>query len=234
MVERALPFAEANSCAAFATESDGAERLALVVEASREMVRLARAAARKDNGSVETEGPESAAALDELVERLRGAVTAEFEIPLHAVLFIRPGTFPRTSSGKVQRRACRDGFQAGNLEVVHQWQDQVEETVASPNASLRTGESLYEQTALSFRAGERETIKRSSRTDSETSRSGTSAVARLNRTPPAEQPRLLEEWLQRQVQEVAGLTVPPRPDKGFFELGIDSLKAVELTSRLQR
>src|SRR5262249_29395424 len=33
--------------------------------------------------------------------------------------FIRRGTFPRTSSGKVQRWACKTALLAGTLEIVH-------------------------------------------------------------------------------------------------------------------
>ena len=66
------------------------------------------------------------------VKRHRKARTAEeqggivsFEAPIHAVVFVRPGTFPRTSSGKLQRRACRAAFLAGRLDVAYAWQANV-------------------------------------------------------------------------------------------------------------
>jgi acyl-CoA synthetase (AMP-forming)/AMP-acid ligase II len=49
---------------------------------------------------------------------IRYAVAEEFRVPVDAVVFVRPNTFPRTSSGKVRRRACREGFLADTLEVL--------------------------------------------------------------------------------------------------------------------
>jgi acyl-CoA synthetase (AMP-forming)/AMP-acid ligase II len=98
-VERLLPVVPANSCAAFGVEAGGEERLALVLEADRALLRA---------------GPEREA----LAGRIRQAVEEKFRVPVHAVAFVRPNTFPRTSSGKVQRRACREGFLAGTLDVL--------------------------------------------------------------------------------------------------------------------
>jgi amino acid adenylation domain-containing protein len=42
----------------------------------------------------------------------------EYEIQPHAVILIKGGTIPKTSSGKIQRRKCRDRFLAGDLEVL--------------------------------------------------------------------------------------------------------------------
>ena len=35
--------------------------------------------------------------------------------------FVKPGSFPRTSSGKVQRRACRTGLEDASLDVICAW-----------------------------------------------------------------------------------------------------------------
>jgi len=124
-VERVVPFARPNALAAFSVETEGGERLAVVIEADRALVHKAQAA-KEANGR-------GAADLNDLVGRVRQAVSDEFEVPVWSVTFVRPGSFPRTSSGKVQRRACRKSLLAGQLEVVHGWQ-----------ASFREGEAPAE------------------------------------------------------------------------------------------
>ena len=42
------------------------------------------------------------------------------QIAVGRVVFVKPRSIPKTSSGKVQRRACRDSLLAGKLEVVGQ------------------------------------------------------------------------------------------------------------------
>jgi 8-amino-7-oxononanoate synthase len=126
VVERTADFVKPNACAAFGVEAFGEERLAVVVEADRRLVQMALAAAKRRaaSGAHETGNGTCAAAaeLDDVVGRVRQAITEAFEVPVHTVAFVRPGTFPRTSSGKVQRRACRSGILAGTLDVVHVWQ----------------------------------------------------------------------------------------------------------------
>ncbi len=55
---------------------------------------------------------------EEVSAAARSAVAAAFEVSLHRLLLIRHGTLPRTSSGKVQRHACRRQMLAGELAVV--------------------------------------------------------------------------------------------------------------------
>ncbi len=50
----------------------------------------------------------------------------------------------------------------------------------------------------------------------------------------AARPRELEAFLRREAQELARLPAPPAADAGFFELGMGSLKVVELGNRLNR
>ena len=57
--------------------------------------------------------------LDEVATAIRQAVTVEHEIQVYAVVLIKGGTIPKTSSGKIQRRATRADFDNGQLEIVH-------------------------------------------------------------------------------------------------------------------
>ena len=57
---------------------------------------------------------------------------------------------------------------------------------------------------------------------------------RLRAVPAADREGLLISFLQREVQAVLRLPSPPAPAVGFFELGMDSLMAVELRNRLNR
>ena len=60
----------------------------------------------------------------------------------------------------------------------------------------------------------------------------TGLLPRLRQAPAAEREALLVEFLLGEVQAVLGLPEPPAPAVGFFDLGMDSLMAVELRNRL--
>ncbi|ASC71044.1 peptide synthetase [Halomicronema hongdechloris C2206] len=55
---------------------------------------------------------------EEVTAAIREAIAQEHEVQAYAVVLIKPGTIPKTSSGKIQRRATRAGFLAGHLEVI--------------------------------------------------------------------------------------------------------------------
>lgn len=52
---------------------------------------------------------------DELLMKARRSVSDLHGLRLHELVFIRPATLPKTSSGKVRRTHCRDLFLAGSL-----------------------------------------------------------------------------------------------------------------------
>lgn len=71
---------------------------------------------------------------DAVIQSVRSAVTAEHELPPDAVILVRSSSIPKTSSGKIQRAACRKYFEDGSLLVVAQWyawQPNEEATAAS-------------------------------------------------------------------------------------------------------
>jgi amino acid adenylation domain-containing protein len=95
--ERAHPSLGGGLGAAFAVDVDGEERLVIVHEAER----------HADAGDVE-----------EIAEAVRQAVASEHEALVQVVVVVPPGGVPRTSSGKVQRRACRALYLNGELKTV--------------------------------------------------------------------------------------------------------------------
>jgi acyl-CoA synthetase (AMP-forming)/AMP-acid ligase II/acyl carrier protein len=108
---RCHPSLKQNNAAAFAVEKNGRERLIVVQEVVRP--------ARLD--------------LDAIAETVRRAVQAEHQVPLDALVLIKPGTLPKTSSGKVQRNVVRDSYLAGELAVVRDWPFTVDQgAVPSP------------------------------------------------------------------------------------------------------
>ncbi|BAZ37908.1 amino acid adenylation domain protein [Calothrix sp. NIES-4101] len=73
--------------------------------------------------------------LEEVANTIRQAVTEEHEVFVYAVILIKPGSIPKTSSGKIQRRATRAQFENGELNVV-------------TSNILRTSNTIKESTQL--------------------------------------------------------------------------------------
>ena len=71
-------------------------------------------------------------------------------------------------------------------------------------------------------------------TDDDDASSSDDLLAQLGATPAAERENLLVSFVQREVQAVLRLPSAPAPTVGFFDLGMDSLMAVELRNRLNR
>jgi amino acid adenylation domain-containing protein/thioester reductase-like protein len=92
---------EAGMSAAFSVMEDGEEKLVLVHEVTRRH--------RKPD-------------LESVVTAVRRAVAQEHQLQLHAIVLIRPLSVPRTSSGKIKRHACKQGYLDGSLRVVGAWQ----------------------------------------------------------------------------------------------------------------
>jgi amino acid adenylation domain-containing protein len=93
--------------------------------------------------------------VDEVVNAIRQAVSEEHDLQVHAILLLKPAAIPRTSSGKIQRSACRDEFLEDTLKTVARWQQDIsiKESVANDNYRSVTVESI--QTWLLTQLSER-------------------------------------------------------------------------------
>ncbi|MFN6559095.1 MAG: amino acid adenylation domain-containing protein [Nostoc sp. ChiSLP01] len=56
--------------------------------------------------------------LTEVTSAIRQAITEEHEVQVYGIILIKPGSIPKTSSGKIQRRATRAQFQNGELNII--------------------------------------------------------------------------------------------------------------------
>jgi acyl-CoA synthetase (AMP-forming)/AMP-acid ligase II len=59
--------------------------------------------------------------VDAIMSAIRQAVSEQHEISVFAIALIKPASISKTSSGKIQRQACREQFLAGSLAIVAQW-----------------------------------------------------------------------------------------------------------------
>jgi acyl transferase domain-containing protein/acyl-CoA synthetase (AMP-forming)/AMP-acid ligase II/NADPH:quinone reductase-like Zn-dependent oxidoreductase/acyl carrier protein/short-subunit dehydrogenase len=60
---------------------------------------------------------------DAAIAAIRAAISKEHEVSVKAIVLVRPGSVPRTSSGKIQRRACREAFLTNQLSgVLARWE----------------------------------------------------------------------------------------------------------------
>ncbi|AVH69203.1 non-ribosomal peptide synthetase [Nostoc sp. 'Lobaria pulmonaria (5183) cyanobiont'] len=56
--------------------------------------------------------------LAEVASAIRQAIAQDHEVQVYGVVLIKPGSIPKTSSGKIQRRATRTQFKNGELNIV--------------------------------------------------------------------------------------------------------------------
>lgn len=111
--------------AVFSIERDGQEQLVVAQEIERQYRKM------------------SAAELDGVAGVVRGAIADEFDLTTTSVVLLAFGTINKTSSGKIQRHACREDYLAGHLDML--WESKLAEadelvtpatTSQSPRARL--------------------------------------------------------------------------------------------------
>ncbi len=175
--------------AAFVTWIEGRERLGIVFEVER----------GKHHD------------FPQIMDAIRREVAAEHELQVEAIALIKAGSVPKTSSGKIQRHACKAGLLDGSLEVIAQWSTW-KDGPARPSVAPRiTGDRALGPATLN----------------------GDSLTARA-RTPVLEAPQTTAEVVLEHVRRVAkersvGMTL----DSSIVELGLDSLERMEVVASLE-
>ena len=114
---------QAGAGAAFSITDHGREQLVIVYEVTRQ--------GRQTD-------------VNEVASAIRQAVAEKHDLQVFAIVLVKPMSIPKTSSGKIQRRACRNLFLENSLEVVGQWN-------AKPSPSSPTFPPAGEGSPLSQR-----------------------------------------------------------------------------------
>ncbi|MEO0013792.1 MAG: hypothetical protein RLZZ535_2181 [Cyanobacteriota bacterium] len=101
-VESCHPALRPNHGAAFSVDVGGEEQLVIAHEINRTDLRTLNA--------------------EEVIGAIRLAVGEQNMANVFAVALLKTGSIPKTSSGKIQRKACQSMFLDGSLNTVAQWQ----------------------------------------------------------------------------------------------------------------
>ncbi|MGB6166946.1 MAG: fatty acyl-AMP ligase [Geitlerinemataceae cyanobacterium] len=107
-VEGSHPSIRSNCTVAFSVDLNGEEQPIVMAEVDRSYVRTQRVGKEGMNATPDADGRE-------LIQAIRRAVAREHDLQVHTALLLKPGSLPKTSSGKIQRRACRSNFLDGTL-----------------------------------------------------------------------------------------------------------------------
>jgi 8-amino-7-oxononanoate synthase len=185
-VEEASSLVRPGSIAAFAVDVEDRERVVVVAELER---------GRRDPAEI-------AAAFEAIRKRL----AVEHELSAEAIVLVRPNSVPKTSSGKIQRHACKRQFLEGSLEVVEQHVAWI--AAAAPATAGGETPRLARHRPL-----------------------GESARAhRPDRELPQEIVQTVFDHVRRIAKERAGsLSL----DTNIVELGLDSLERMEIVAGLE-
>lgn len=224
-VEQSDARLQAGAAAAFAVEMDDRERLIVVAEVDRTR--------RKDWSDV--------------IRAIRRDVTNEHELPPDGVVLVRFQSLPKTSSGKIQRHACREEFLRGSLPAVGKWLAwkseqgaEASSSQSSPSSPAATSSShpamqaagIATVTAPMQQAGMPASSAPTSGADA--AAASATGIAASHRWREGEVNERVAEVVMQHVADVGqerakGMTL----ESSIVELGLDSLERLEIAHRLE-
>jgi acyl-CoA synthetase (AMP-forming)/AMP-acid ligase II/acyl carrier protein len=195
-VEKSHSALVSGSSAAFSVEMKGEERLVIAQEVQRTALKNLNA--------------------NEIVNVIREAVFEQYEIGVDIILLLKTGSIPKTSSGKIQRRACREQFLTNQLKLVGEWrQTTLIDSEHTPSPSQEGNKTEH--------------ISSRNETGGSPLLRGDLGVCLSDYTAPRTP---IEEKLAQLWAEVLGIEKVGIEDN-FFELGGDSLLATQFLSRVR-
>ena len=199
-VEKASALVRPGSVAAFSVDVEGRERVVVVAELER--------------------GKRESDELADGFESIRRQLAIEHELALEGIVLVRPNSIPKTSSGKIQRHACKRMFLDGTLEVVEQQIGWLQPGIAGSTVT----EQARPASAPPGRGAEPPRLARQ-RPVGETPRPG---------RPQRDLPREVVEAVFSQVRAIAKERAGNLAlDSNIVELGLDSLERMEIVTGLE-
>lgn len=205
-VEHSHPSLRPSCSAAFSVDVAGVECLVVVAELERRYMPRRHSLT---SHQIETEPSSSNHTyqpldIEVVATHIRQAVAEHHELQVCAVLLLKTGSIPKTSSGKIQRHACRVGFLAKTLEVVGEWIEKPEDRALHTSYSGK--DNLNEQ----------------------------DVAAQLSSQGLSQSREAIQAWLVSQISrqlKVNSQTIDIQ--KPLTSYGLDSVKAVSIVAELE-
>lgn len=123
--------------AAFSVTEGGKEQLVIVQEVTRQH--------RQPN-------------INEVASSVRQAIAEKHDLQVFAIVLVKPMSIPKTSSGKIQRRATKNAFLNGELEIAGEWrakpvalhQEKTQEFIKSESSISKPKQLISAEAIQSF------------------------------------------------------------------------------------
>ncbi|GAK54268.1 amino acid adenylation [Candidatus Moduliflexus flocculans] len=153
-VEQSAPSVRKNACAVFSVEMNEQEQAVIVAEVERRYRRQEQALMTDNRRANEINEAEHIGFADELhrspdlddaIRSIRQAVAEQHELQASAVVLIKAASIPRTSSGKIRRRACREAFLKQELDVLAEWRAESQQNAPSADSSNAADTPLHSE-----------------------------------------------------------------------------------------
>ena len=105
-VEETSSWIRPSCVASFSVNIEGEEKLIVLAEVERRYWSNNRARAKSNGKASSTE----IMTVKELTQLIRREISKNHDLQVYTTLLLKPGSLPKTSSGKIQRHACRSDF----------------------------------------------------------------------------------------------------------------------------
>jgi 8-amino-7-oxononanoate synthase len=200
-IQRSHPRLRHDCGAVFTVEAHGKEQLVTVQEIER-----------RKQGNWTT-----------VFETIRRAVSAEHELPLDAIVLIKAGSISKTSSGKIQRHACRSAYLSGSLSEVARWSaaGDIQGEAAVSGGEAEEGEDAD--------AGAGAALSPARRPAAPAFMMAMSKNGKLSAVEKRVTLIVLEEIIRVARDRARGMTL----DSPIVETGMDSLERMEIVASLE-
>ena len=174
-----------------------------------------------------------------IIEAVRKQIASVHEIAVAAIVLIKARSIPKTSSGKIQRHASRDGYLSGTLSVLASWS--ADSGRVEVSQSVRRRRPAVEDATWVEEGDhpEQETVAEQPQTEVSSQLNGAAAPASSQAPEKQQAPRSaksqeIAEIVFEKVREIGRERVGRLDwDTNIVELGLDSLERVEIIAALE-
>lgn len=174
----------------------------------------------------------------EIIDAIRKKVAVTHELPVAAIVLIKTRSIPKTSSGKIQRHACRDGFVAGTLAAQATWSAETGKVEITPSLKRRRNDESATNIAAWVEEGDLDAPTASEAKPAAASQPSLTRPADRNGAAaslaPTGEAAEIADIVYQQVRNIGRERVGELNwDTNIVELGLDSLERMDIVHALE-